>query len=221
MDSKPNTARSSKLAALASPIAILLAVLAVLWLVELLNRFVWSGQLGNYGIRPRTIEGLWRIPSAPFLHADFNHLLANSIPLLILGWMVVIRNKWHFPLVFVLAALISGLGIWLLAGANTIHIGASGVVFGFLGYLVARGYFERGFVSILFGIIALFLYGGILIGVLPGRPGVSWLGHLFGLAGGVLAAYLTTRPWRRNKSVEPAETGLQQTTNQIQNPTDM
>lgn len=196
-DNEPNKTRPRWISALSMPVAILLAVLAVFWLVELLDLIFRPVDFANYGIRPRTLEGLWRIPIAPFLHADVNHLLSNTIPLLILGWLIIVRNKWHFAIVFVVAALVSGLGIWLFGGANTVHIGASGIVFGFLGYLIGRGYFERGFVSILFGVIALLLYGGILIGMLPGQPGVSWLGHLFGLAGGVLAAYLASGRFRR------------------------
>ena len=100
---------------------------------------------------PRATDEVWRIAAAPFLHADYRHLIANSIPLLVLGYLVIIRNKWHFPLVFVCAVLVSGLGVWLFGSANSIHIGASGVVFGFMGYLLGRGFFERSIVSILFG----------------------------------------------------------------------
>ena len=147
----------------------------------------------QYGIHPRTLQGLWEIPIAPFIHADINHLIANTIPLVILGYLIIIRDKRNFLLVFVISALVSGLGIWLFAGEGTVHMGASGVVFGFMGYLLARSYFERSFISILFALVALLLYGGILAGILPGQPGVSWLGHLFGLAGGVLAAFAAHR----------------------------
>ena len=207
MNSEPNNTRSIWATVRSGPIAIPIMVLAVFWLVGMLNEWILDDRLGNYGIHPRSVDGLWQITVAPFLHADFNHLIANSIPILILGWLIIIRDKWHFALVFVLAALVSGLGIWIFGGANTIHIGASGVVFGFLGYLLGRGFFERSLVSILFGFVALILYGGILIGMLPGQPGVSWLGHLFGLAGGVLAAYLTSRSRR---SAKPDDIALQQ-----------
>jgi len=92
------------------------------------------------------------------------------------------------------SALVSGLGIWLFGASNSIHIGASGLIFGYFGYLVARGYFERSFTALLLAVIALILYGGILMGALPGQPGVSWQGHLFGFAGGILAAYLLASP---------------------------
>ena len=212
-NSVSNSTLSSRVSALSTPVAILVSVLAVLWVVELADwliqrlSLIQDFSLDVYGIHPRTKEGLWQIFIAPFLHANFRHLIANSIPLLVLGYMVIIRDRSHFALIFIITALVSGLGIWLFGGSNTIHIGASGVVFGFMGYLLGRGYFERSFVSILFGVIALFLYGGILIGVLPGQEGVSWLGHLFGLAGGVLVAYLVSHFQRSKKT---PETDLQQ-----------
>jgi membrane associated rhomboid family serine protease len=176
-----------------SPVVPLLAVVGVMWLVRLVDT-LWRGvSFTEYGIHPRTTEGLWQIPLAPFIHADLAHLIANTIPLLILGYLIIIREKRNFALVFIIAMIVSGLGIWLLGAPETVHMGASGVVFGFMGYLLARGYFERSFISILFGIVALLLYGGILTGILPGQPGVSWLGHLFGLAGGVLAAWAAHR----------------------------
>lgn len=199
--------RAPRVSSFSTPLAILVGVLVALWLVELADLLLRNTSLDVYGIRPRTREGLWQIPVAPFLHADFNHLIANTIPLLILGYLIIVRDRWHFAMVFVVAALVSGAGIWVLGGADTIHIGASGVVFGFMGYLLGRGYFERSFVSILFGFVALLLYGSILIGVLPGQPGVSWLGHLFGLAGGVLTAYLLSVAKRRGKQASTPEGG--------------
>ena len=112
------------------------------------------------------------------------------MPLLILCWLVLLRGLRDFVDATVLAALISGLGIWAFGASNSIHIGASGLVFGYLGYLTARGYFERSLVAVSLAAAALLLYGGLLIGVLPSRAGVSWLGHLFGFLGGILAAYL-------------------------------
>jgi membrane associated rhomboid family serine protease len=197
---------AAKVNSLTTPLVILVSVLAALWLVELADMllprlpFVGIESLDNYGILPRETDEIWRIAAAPFLHADYRHLIANSIPLLVLGYLVIIRNKWHFPLVFVCAVLVSGLGVWLFGGANSIHIGASGVVFGFMGYLLGRGFFERSIVSILFGLVALLLYGSILVGVLPGQEGVSWLGHLFGLAGGALVAYIFSLNKRRSQA---------------------
>ena len=181
--------------------AIVGAFLAALWLAEALDLLLWHGGLDAFGIRPRTLSGLARIPVAPFLHAGFGHLLANTMPLLILCWLVLLRGVRDFIVVTVTATLVSGLGIWAFAASNTIHIGASGLIFGYLGYLAARGYFERSLAALALAAVALVLYGGILIGALPGQPGISWLGHLFGFFGGILAGYLLAA---RNRLTPPA-----------------
>lgn len=165
-------------------------VVAVLWGLEVLDLLIWHGGLDAYGIRPRTWEGLRHIMIAPLFHVGFGHLLANTVPLVVLGWLVMVRRLADFWWVVAISALISGLGIWLFGGTYTLHLGASGVIFGLLGYLLARAYFERSLGALLVALIAALLYGGMLWGVLPGRSGVSWLGHLFGALGGVLAAWL-------------------------------
>ncbi len=171
-------------------LVILCGTLAFLWLIEILNAFVFRGGLDQYGIQPRTWAGFSHIFFAPFIHESFAHLLANTLPFLVLGWFVMLRRTNDFFVAGTVAALISGLGIWLFGAPHTTHIGVSGVVFGFLGFLVARGYFERSLSSLLLALFAVLLYGGMLWGVLPGQAGISWLGHLFGFAGGGLAAYL-------------------------------
>lgn len=165
-------------------------LVALLWGLEVLDLLVWHGGLDGYGIRPRTWVGLRHIMIAPLFHVGLAHLLANTVPLVVLGWLVMVRRLADFWWVAAVSALISGLGIWLFGGAYTIHLGASGVIFGLLGYLLARAYFERSVGALLVALVATFLYGGMLWGVLPGQPGVSWLGHLFGALGGVLAARL-------------------------------
>ncbi len=172
---------------------LLLILIAVAWVIELVDWVLPWGALDWYGIHPRSLIGLPGIVLAPFLHAGFGHLLANTIPFFILGWLVMVRGRQDFFTVMLTALLVSGLGVWLLGGSNTVHIGASGVVFGFLGYLLARGYFERSLAAIALAVAAVFLYGGMIWGVLPLQDGVSWLAHLFGLIGGVAAAYLLTR----------------------------
>ncbi|MCB0161328.1 MAG: rhomboid family intramembrane serine protease [Caldilineaceae bacterium] len=171
---------------------ILGGIVLVLWAVEVLDRMVFAGALDLYGISPRTWVGLRNIAISPFLHAGFGHLFANTLPLVVLGWLVMLRNTRDFFVVTFIAAVISGLGIWLFGASNTVHIGVSGVIFGYLGYLLWRGYLERSVVAIVLAVMALFFYGGMLWGVLPGREGVSWLGHLFGFAGGMVAAYVVT-----------------------------
>ncbi len=172
------------------------AVVSLLWLIEIVDQTLLRGALDGWGVTPRTLEGLRAIVIAPWLHGGFGHLLANTIPLVVLGWLVMVRRISDFFTVAIIAALVSGLGIWLFGGANTVHIGISGVIFGFLGYLLARGWYERGVSAIALGVVALVLYGGMLWGVLPLQQGVSWQGHLFGFLGGVLAAFWLTRPRR-------------------------
>lgn len=160
----------------------------LLWLLELLDQLFWHGALDYYGIQPRTLTGLRNLFLAPFLHKGLNHLLANTAPFLVLGWFVLLRGRRTFFLVTLSAVLCSGLGIWLLGNTYTIHIGLSGVIFGYLGFLLLHGYFERSLQAIALALLAGFLYGGMIWGVLPLQPNVSWLGHLFGFVGGVVAA---------------------------------
>jgi len=164
--------------------------IGLLWLIQIVNALIFHGALFNLGIHPRTLFGLLGILFAPFLHASFAHLIANTIPLAVLGWFVMMRSRRHFFAVSALTALVGGLGTWLVAPALSVHAGASVLVFGYLGYLLSRGVFERRFWPIVGGIVAFFLYGGALWGVLPGALGVSWQAHFFGLLGGVLSARL-------------------------------
>jgi membrane associated rhomboid family serine protease len=170
--------------------AILLGLVSLFWFLEIVDLLIWRGDLDVNGIHPRTWVGLRNILLAPFLHAGFRHLMSNTIPFVVLGWFVMLRRTRDFFVVSVVAGLISGLGIWLFGGPNTVHIGASGVLFGYLGFLLGRGYFERSVRSIIVAVIVGLFYGGMLWGLLPGQPGISWLGHLFGFVGGGAAAYL-------------------------------
>ena len=170
-------------------IALLAFLVAAMWAVECVN-YLDGGDLDRYGIVPRTIPGLRGILCAPFLHVSFAHLIANTVPFVTLGWFVMLRRISDFYWVSAIAALIGGLGTWLIAPAYTVHVGASGVIFGYLGFLMSRGYFERSIVSVLLSIAVAFAYGGLIWGVLPGQIGISWQGHLFGLLGGVVAARL-------------------------------
>jgi membrane associated rhomboid family serine protease len=171
----------------------------LLWLIQIVNAVVFGGALANFGVEPRTISGLFGILLAPFLHASFAHLIANTVPLVVLGWFVMLRRKRDLLTVSLISGLVGGLGTWLIAPALTVHIGASVLIFGYLGYLLARGIFERRFWPILGSIAVFFLYGTALFGVLPGQIGISWQGHLFGLIGGILAAR-----WMRTPEVGAA-----------------
>ncbi|NEP56065.1 MAG: rhomboid family intramembrane serine protease [Symploca sp. SIO2G7] len=166
--------------------------IALMWVLEIVDVIVFRQRLNVYGIRPREIIGLRGILFAPFLHGGFAHLISNTIPFLVLGWFVMLQETSEFFIVTPIIMLISGLGVWLL-GAPAVHIGASGVIFGYLGFLLARGFFERNFPSILLSLLVGSLYGGLIWGVLPTQPGVSWEGHLFGFIGGILAARFLAR----------------------------
>jgi membrane associated rhomboid family serine protease len=147
-----------------------------------------GGSLLAYGIHPRTAQGLWGIAAAPFLHANLQHLISNTVPLVLLGWLVMLRDARHFLPVTVSAALGSGLAAWTFGASGSVHVGASGVVFGYLGFLLLAGWFARSVGAILISLGVAALWGGLVFGVLPGQPGISWLSHLGGFAGGILAA---------------------------------
>jgi membrane associated rhomboid family serine protease len=167
----------------------LLGIVATLWVIELVDQLLWGVVFDSYGIQPRTLSGLRNILFAPLLHHGLGHLFANTMPFLLLGWFVILRGVGEFLRVSFMTALVSGLAIWLLGASQTIHLGLSGVIFGYLGYLLVRGYLERSPSSVLLAVLALLLYGGLLWGLLIWQPGVSWLGHTFGFLGGGLAAY--------------------------------
>lgn len=167
---------------------ILLGCVAVLWILEIIDTLLLRGAFNSFGIRPRTIKGLRGIVLAPLLHGNLKHLAANTMPFIILGWLVMLRSLNDFWIVTAVVWLISGAGVWLFASSRSNHIGASGVVFGYFGFLLLRGYFERSLGAIAISVLVGLLYGSLIWGVLPIRRGVSWLGHLFGFGGGVLAA---------------------------------
>jgi membrane associated rhomboid family serine protease len=164
------------------------AFVALLWLVEIVDA-VTAGDLDRYGIEPRSEDGLVGIAVAPLLHSGWTHLEANSVPLLVLGLIVAVVSTARFFGVIAWTWVVSGLGVWLVAPSNSVTVGASGLVFGLLAYLLVVGFLERRAIGILVSVGVFLLYGGVLLGVLPGQPGVSWQGHLFGAVGGVLAAY--------------------------------
>ncbi|QXC61459.1 rhomboid family intramembrane serine protease [Aquihabitans sp. G128] len=169
------------------PYVVVALVVAVMWLVELVDLFPHTN-LDRWGIRPRRLDGLVGIATSPFLHNGFPHLISNTIPFLVLGGIIATSGVARYFQVTALIALAAGLGTWLIGPSNTDHIGASGIVFGYVTYLLARGVFERRLVYLAVGVAVLFLYGGVLWGLIP-RPGISWQMHLFGALGGVLAAW--------------------------------
>lgn len=167
----------------------------VLWVLELVDAA--SGHdLDQYGVRPRSDEGLLGIVLAPLLHAGWLHLEANTLPCLLLLFLVLLSGIARGLLATAIIWIVGGLGVWLVAPGNEVHLGASVLVFGWLVHLLLRGFWNRSARELLLAVVLLFAFGGLLVGVLPGEPGVSWQGHLFGAVGGALSAYLLSRPGR-------------------------
>lgn len=165
---------------------LLLGAVSLIWAVEAVNML--SGrQLYILGILPRHLTGLVGIPLSPFIHGSVSHALVNTAPFLVLGGLVALRGAKTFVSISVLIVLCGGAALWIF-GRFSYHIGASNLIFGYFGYLVARGWYERSAWSILTALLTLFLYGGIIWGVLPSRSFISWEGHLFGMLAGILAA---------------------------------
>ena len=170
-------------------------MLAVMWVLEIVDT-VAGGRLDQHGIRPRRVDGLDGIAWAPFLHGGFGHLIANSLPFAVLGGAIALGAVKRFVLVTLIVAVIGGAGTWLTGQDHSVHIGASGLVFGYLTYLLTRGFFARNVLYILGGIVVFMVYGGVLWGLLP-SPGISWQGHLFGAIGGVVAAGILSADARK------------------------
>ncbi len=167
-------------------LALVLAMVAVMWVVEVVD--LAAGDLDSAGIAPRDPGGLLGIVLAPFLHGGFGHLIGNTIPFAVLGAVIALGGVARVAAVVGIVGLVGGLGVWLLGPAGSIHVGASGLVFGFATYLVARAAFSRRLAHLAIALLVLAVYGTtLLIGFVP-TPGVSWEGHLFGAIGGVVAA---------------------------------
>ena len=189
-------------AALGKAFVAMWAVVAALFAIEALN--VWDGNrlISIGGIRPHRIDGLDGIIFAPLLHTGFDHLYANAVPLLLTGTFVLATGVGRFAGVTLLIAVASGLGVWFTGSPNTVVVGASGIILGYIGFLLSRGIVERSWWGIIVGALIGLLYGaGILGEVLPSDDRISWQAHLFGFLGGVLAAIVFRR--RRPRVAPP------------------
>jgi membrane associated rhomboid family serine protease len=170
---------------------IIAAFTGVLYLTEAVDT-VLGGALDKEGIRPRQLDGLDGILWAPLLHHGWQHLAANTVPVLVLGFFALAGGVGQFVAVTVTIWLVGGLGTWLI-GSPGVHLGASGLIFGWLVFLLVRGFFARSLMQILLAVVLFGVWGGVLWSVLPGTAGISWEGHLFGAVGGLLAARVMTR----------------------------
>ncbi|HVS31466.1 MAG TPA: rhomboid family intramembrane serine protease [Thermoanaerobaculia bacterium] len=163
---------------------------AAMWLVRVADTFRGDGtSIAGVGVIPRTTDRLEGIVAAPLIHASWAHLVANTVPLLILGGLVLFSGLAEFVFVTVVAALSAGAGTWMF-GTPANHIGASGVVFGYLGYLLARPAFDGKLLSVVVTLVVAAVYGSVLLSSIIPEAGVSWSGHFFGFVGGILAARL-------------------------------
>ena len=165
------------------------AFVALLWVLQVFN---WADGYRldvDFGILPHNVSRLPQIFTAPFLHISWQHIEGNTVPLFVLGVLAAYRGIKKFLLMTLIVAVVSGLAVWLFQ-SSVLTVGASGLIFGYFGYVVVRGFFDRNLFDIGVGIVAGVLYWTILQVAIPGTPGVSWIGHLGGLFGGVLAAWL-------------------------------
>ena len=185
--------------------ATIISFVALLYIVEAFDQLN-GHRFDQNGIRPRETDGLWGILFAPLLHANWAHLAANTGPALVLGFLVTLAGLSRFLWATAIVWIVGGLGTWLIGnwgsscGLESDHIGASGLIFGWLTFLLVFGFFTRSGWQIVIGLVVLVLYGGVLWGAVPVLNvcgGVSWQGHLCGGIAGVLAAYLLSRPERQ------------------------
>ena len=179
-------------------IASVALLVALMWAVGMVNAQL-DYRLSEYGVVPRTVDGLIGIPLMPFLHGSFDHLVVNTLPIVVLGGLVAFQGSKKFLTATVFITLVGGGALWVV-GRTAVHVGASGLVFGYFGYLIARAWYTRSLVAVLIAVVVAVVYGGILLGVLPFfQEGVSWEGHLTGLIAGALAARLM---WKENQPEE-------------------
>lgn len=174
-------------------VTVVVIVVAALWVIEILDYVIFSGRLDGLGIRPRALSGLWGIPFAPLVHSGFKHLASNTVPMLVLGTLVMMYGLRNAAAASLCIILVSGVGVWIIGGGNTVHIGASSLIFGYAAFLILVGFLTKKFLRIVISLGVALFYGGLIWGVLPGKSGISWEGHLFGAAGGLLAAYNVAR----------------------------
>lgn len=178
----------------------------LLYLVELID-VILPANLDRGGIQPRSLSGLDGIAWAPVLHVGWGHLFSNTVPVLVFGFLAMAGGIAQWLGVTATIWVVSGLGVWL-TGPTGFTVGASGLAFGWLAFLLVRGLFNRSIAQLLVAAVLLFFWGGMLWGILPGNPGISWQGHLFGALGGVFAAWLLARNSRvQNRGPAPGNLG--------------
>lgn len=174
--------------------------LVLMWVLEVFDQMTFNS-LDQFGVSPRDVSELPQIFTAPFLHFGYGHLISNSVPFFVLGLLVLLSGVRPFVAATLFSVVASGLAAWLLSAPMTVTAGASGLVFGWLAYLLVRAFFTRTWLHAVVAVVVFLFYGAILVGVLPGAPGISWQGHLGGFLGGIavtllLVALRRARPWQ-------------------------
>jgi membrane associated rhomboid family serine protease len=191
--SRVSTSRRSAVSA-----EIPLAFICLIWAVFAVDTLLPFLGLRNLGILPRTIGGLAGVLFAPLLHAGLFHIAANTVPLFVMLFLLNLQSAWRWAEVLGQIWLLSGFGTWVIGRGGVHHIGASGLVYGLLTYLIAAGFYQRDWKSILIGAVVLFSYGGLLLRILPTYWFISWEGHLCGVVAGVLvASWMPRKPVRK------------------------
>jgi membrane associated rhomboid family serine protease len=178
-------------------IVLLIAIVAVMWVVEGINSIDHNALDHAGGIYPRNFDHLWAIFTSPFLHQNFApHLLDNTIPLLFMGVIIALRGALRLAAVTLIVIIVGGLGTWVSSPSNSITIGASGIVFGYATYLFARGLFNRSTLELGVGLVVGVVWGGALVSSVVPHAGISWQAHVSGAVGGVIAAWILAKPKR-------------------------
>lgn len=183
------------------------AMVAIMWVVGVVDAIDGHG-LDRYGIRPHDAGRLIGIVTAPFLHASWGHLISNTVPFAVLGFAIALGGVRRVLAVTAIVMVVGGLGTWLIASANSVHIGASGVVFGYASYLLFRGVFNGSAGELLIGAVVAAVYGSVLLGGLVPQDGISWQGHLSGGIGGIVAASMLRREGSRGRTANAVPDGL-------------
>ena len=181
-----------------SRIVALALVIGAVWAVSLVALSYGDALIYRLALVPRRIDGLPGIVGMPFVHGSFGHLMSNTMSLLVFGAVLLSRGVRYYVTVSLGIVVLGGVLLWLF-GREAAHIGASGVVFGYFGFLVTRGVYERSFQSVAVAGLVVLLYGGMIWGVLPGTDGVSWDGHLAGLVAGIVVARVAFGMERRRR----------------------
>lgn len=177
-----------------------------IWAAYLIDSFLLGGLLTDtVGLRPLDTQGLLGILFAHFLHGGVPHLMANTVPAALFAGLIAFTSKKLWWQVTLIVMVVAGLGTWLLGGVGTVHVGASGLVYGWLAFLIVRGFYNKSPGQIFIGMLLGFFYSSLIWGVFPGDIGISWQMHLFGAIGGIIAASTLKRG--RTPALERGRTG--------------